>query len=195
MLTFILGTPSILEPMLMFSKTVIRVRDTRCVSLVCRLLLRTLLPRFKDASPVRDYVCRDLLRAAITSLHEPAFVDAQKDLASLIAAVLTLDPPTTTAILRQLPGLGDRPDRVDRAFARLRAAAPSDRASRAVVLDLLAAVRGRSIHELGRIERAAAAAKPEKKPPVSEQYMVVEQRPQVVRGGSPELDGMADLFG
>ncbi|KAK7528139.1 armadillo-type protein [Phyllosticta citriasiana] len=189
MLTFIIGTPEILEPMLMFCKTVIRVRDTRCVSLVCRLFLRSVLPRFKEPSPVRDYVCRDLLRAAITSLHEPAFVDAQKDLASLISTIINLDPDTTTAIILELPGLSNRPDKVDRCIGRLRQTT-SERIQRGLVLDLLSSLRGVSIHEQGKIERA-----PVKKPAVQEQYMAVEHQPNIVRGGSPQLDGMAEMFG
>ncbi|KAK8156679.1 armadillo-type protein [Phyllosticta citrichinensis] len=190
MLTFIISSPEVLEPMFMFCKTVIRVRDTRCVSLICRVLVRNVLPRFREPSPVRDYVCSDLLRAAITSLHEPAFVDAQKDLASLISAIINLDPETTTAIILELPDVSNRPDKVNRCIGRMRQTT-SERIQRGLVLDLLACIRGVSIHEQGKIEQS----KPKKPAPVPEQYMVVEQQPNIVRGGSPELDGMAGMFG
>ncbi|KAK7529994.1 armadillo-type protein [Phyllosticta citribraziliensis] len=190
MLTFIISSPEVLEPMFMFCKTVIRVRDTRCVSLICRVLVRNVLPRFREPSPVRDYVCRDLLRAAITSLHEPAFVDAQKDLASLISAIINLDPETTTSIILELPGVSNRPDKVNRCIGRMRQTT-SERIQRGLVLDLLACIRGVSIHEQGKIEHS----KSKKPAPVSEQYMMVEQQPNIVRGGSPELDGMAGMFG
>jgi exportin-5 len=58
------------------------------------------------------------------------------------------------------------------------------------VLDLLSSVRGVSIHEQGKIERS----KP-RKSAIKEEYMAVEQTPAIVRGTSPGLVGIADMFG
>ncbi|KAF2144374.1 uncharacterized protein K452DRAFT_295830 [Aplosporella prunicola CBS 121167] len=188
MQTFILNTPQVLEAILVFCKTTIRVRDTRCVTLVSRLMRMT-IHHFKDQSPVRDYICCDMLQAAITSLHEPAFVDAQKDLAMLIAQIIQLDPVTSRSIILSLPGLSSRPEKVDKAFNNIQNV-PSERQQRGLVLDLLSSVRGISIHEQGKMARPQV-----KKAAVQEQYMAVEQQPAIVRGGSPELAGMADMFG
>jgi len=187
---FIIRTPTVLEPILVFLKTTIRVRDTRSVMVAVRVL-RSIIGRFKEPSPIHNYFCVDILQAAITSLHEPAFVDCQKDLASLIAAIIHLDEDTPRGILLSLPGMGD-PYRVDRRLAKLRGANRSDeRQQRSIVLELLSSVRGVSIHELGRIERA----KPKKRTQFQEQYMNVDEQPTIVRGGSPGLAGVADMFG
>lgn len=190
MSTFILSTPSIFEPVLVFCKTVIRVRDTRCVTLVSRVM-RSTMPHLKEHAEVRQYLCCDVLQAAITSLHETAFVDAQKDLAALIAHLIHLDPNQVRAIVLSLPGLSSRPDKVDRAFQHIESAA-SERTQRGVVLDLLSGVRGVSIHEQGKIIGRPAAKKSAQ---VQEQYMAVEPTPTIKRGGSPELGGLADMFG
>ncbi|CAO2656045.1 Nn.00g048480.m01.CDS01 [Neocucurbitaria sp. VM-36] len=190
MCDFILSTPSVLEPILLFCNSTIRVRDTRSVVTIVRVL-RTLLPRFKDASPIHTYICNDILKSAITSLHEPYFVDCQKDLASLIAGIIHLDEDTPRSIILSLPGMGDM-YRVDRRLAKLRGANRQDeRMQRSIVLDLLSSIKGVSIHEQGRIVRA----QPKKKSALLEQYMSVDQQPEIVRGTSPGLAGVADMFG
>lgn len=187
---FILKTPSVLEPILLFCNTAIRVRDTRSVVTIVRVL-RSLLSRFRDPSPIRDFFCNDIFKNAITSLHEPYFVDCQKELAILIAGIIYLDEDTPRNILLSLPGMGDV-YRVDRRLARLRGANRSDeRLQRSIVLDLLSSVRGLSIHEQGKIERT----KPKKKTAFQEQYMNVDAQPAIVRGTSPGLVGVADMFG
>lgn len=187
---FIIGTPQVLEPILMFCKNTIRVRDTRCVALVVRVLRSTFV-RFQEKSPIRDFYCIDILQAAITSLHEPYFVDIQKDLAGLIAAIIHLDEDIPRSIIMSLPGMPDKAYRVDRKLAVLRGANQSERMQRSIVLDLLSSVRGVSIHEQGKIERA----KPKKKTAVQEQYMSVDEQPTIIRGTSPGLAGVADMFG
>lgn len=186
---FILGTPEVLEPILLFCKNTIRVRDTRCVTLVLRVL-RSLIPRFKDKSPIRDFYCIEILQAAITSLHEPYFVDCQKDLAILIASIILLDEDIPRSIIMSLPGMPDKTYRVDRKLSQLRGANQNTLLQRSIVLDLLSSVRGVSIHEQGRIERP----KP-RKSTIKEEYMTIDQRPTIVRGTSPGLAGVADMFG
>ncbi|KAF2728249.1 ARM repeat-containing protein [Polyplosphaeria fusca] len=190
MCDFVLSTPSVLETMLLFCASMMRVRDTRSVVVILRVV-RSLIPRFRDKSPIRDYFCDTILKNAITSLHEPYFVDCQKDLASLIAAIIHLDDEMPRGILLSLPGMGDV-DRVDRRLHRLKTANRNDdRLQRSIVLDLLSSVRGVGIHEQGKIERA----KPKKKTAFQEQYMSVDQPATIVRGTSPALAGIADMFG
>ncbi|KAF2085421.1 ARM repeat-containing protein [Saccharata proteae CBS 121410] len=203
MSNFILTTPTVLEPILLFCKNTLRVRDTRTVALATRVL-RNLIPHFRAPSPVHAYICHDVLQAAITSLHEPYFVDSQKDLASLIALIIHLDSDNgatsrTVSVIASLPGLRERPDRVDRKI-RAMLETGSERTQRSMVLDLLASVRGVSIHEQGKLERATGKAEKKKKGSgIREEYMAVEeQKPGtggIVRGGSPVLAGMADMFG
>lgn len=139
---------------------------------------------------MHDFVCCDVLQAAITSLHEPYFVDAQKDLAGLIAQIIVLDPIVTRSIILSLPGTDE--NKVDRRLLQIRSS-PSERVQRSVVLDLLSNVRGVSIHEQGRIERASI--KKAAKPGIKEEYMSIDETPKIVRGGSPGLAGVADMFG
>jgi len=190
MCDFIYSNTAVLERILLFCNSIIRVRDTRSVVTIVRVL-RTLITRFKEKSPVRDFFCNDILKNAITSLHEPYFVDCQKELATLIAGIIHLDDEIPRNILLSLPGMGDEA-RVDRRLAKLRSANRSDeRLQRSIVLDLLSSVRGVSIHEQGKIERA----KP-KKTKFQEQYMSVDQPENViVRGTSPGLAGVAGMFG
>jgi hypothetical protein len=147
----------VLEQVLLFATSALRVRDTHSVNLVL-LFLRDLIPHFAAPGPVHDFLCHDVLRAAITSLHEPYFVDLQKDLASLIVYIVQLDagvaagrpgeaptegaaaPDPAAAVLASLPGLassdGDNPrggggGRVAEAVSRVRALAPARRAAAA----------------------------------------------------------------
>ncbi|KAF2277539.1 uncharacterized protein EI97DRAFT_374586 [Westerdykella ornata] len=198
--TFILSHLSVLSPILLFSNSTLRVRDTRSVLTTIRVL-RSLIPRFREASPIRSFFCDDVLKNAITSLHEPYFVDCQKELASLIAAIILLEEETPRNILLSLPGVGSDPARLDRRLAKLRSANRSDeRLQRSIVLDLLASLRGVSIHELGKVERGrgiGGGGGARNRGKVMEQYMQmsVETQPGIVRGGSPGLEGVAGMFG
>ncbi|KAF1977272.1 ARM repeat-containing protein [Bimuria novae-zelandiae CBS 107.79] len=187
---FIFSATEVLEPILLFCNTCIRVRDTRSVNTIVRAL-RMILPRFKEKSPIRDYFCNEILKNAIISLHEPYFVDSQKDLASLIAGIIHLDDEIPRSIILSLPGMGDH-SRVDKKLAKLRSVnRTDDRQQRSIVLDLLSSVRGVSIHEQGKMERA----KPKKKSAFQEQYMSIEPSANtIVRGTSPGLEGVAGMF-
>ena len=190
MCDFILATPSVLEPILLFCTSTIRVRDTRSVVTIVRVL-RSLLPRFKEKSPIRDYFCNDILKNAITSLHEPYFVDCQKELASLIGGIIHLDDEIPRSIILSLPGMNDT-YRVDRKMAKLRSANRQDeRMQRSIVLDLMSSIKGVSIHEQGKIQRPKGKGRSQ----MMEQYMTVDQPAAIVRGTSPGLAGVADMFG
>lgn len=201
---FILSTPSVLEPILLFCTSILRVRDTRSVVTTIRVL-RTLLPRFKSPSPIRSYFCNDVLKTSITSLHEPYFVDCQKDLATLIAGIIHLDEDDNNnadsvprSIILSLPGMQDQA-RVERRLAKLKQTNRQDeRTQRSIVLDLLSGIKGVSIHEQGRIQRPDNA---NKKKGMLDMYVKMEMEQDggppsgIVRGGSPGLAGVSDMFG
>ena len=92
--TFILGSPTILEPLLLFSTNVLTIRDSRSTSTITKVL-RTIVPTFAALSfpdtpttaAIREYISTSILKAAITSLNDGYFADLQKELASLIASI------------------------------------------------------------------------------------------------------------
>jgi exportin-5 len=147
---------------------------------------------------VHTFICNDVLKAAITSLHEPYFVDQQRDLAALIVQIIHLDPSSAAVILGSLPGLSQQPDKVRAALERVVACAPSSKTARAVVLDLLEQIRGVSIHEMGRIGGPIRKSKGATRL-LQQLEMQIEQGQQgqvkIERGDSPGLDGVAGLLG
>lgn len=201
MCEFIINSPEVLETLLLFCNSMLRVRDTRSVSTVVHIL-RRLIPRFKPSAAaasnsatnsdgIRQFFASQIFKSAISSLHESYFVDCQKDLASLIANIILLDENTTRGILLSLPGLGEQA-RTDRRLARLRDGGRrgDERFMRSVVLDLLAGVRGVSVSELGKVEKG----KKRKEERVGEKYMVVDVKARVERGGEEMLEGVAGMF-
>jgi exportin-5 len=181
---------AVLEPVLLFAKSCLGVRDTHSVT--CMLsTLHLLIPRFHEPGPVRTFVTSDLLKAAITSLHEPYFVDVQKELATLIVHIILLDSDAAAMVILSLPGLAQQPEKVNTAIERV-CNCTSDRMGRALVLELLEQIRGVSISEMGRIggpKRSRRGAK------LLEQYdMTVDKEIKIERGGSPGLEGVAGLL-
>ena len=203
MRTFVLSNPSILEPLVLFCTHALRMRDSRSCSVVTRVL-RSIVPAFQDSSEagssaapqVREFISTEVLKACITSIHEPYFVDLQRDLASLIASIILLYAPTTATprhILLSLPGMGA--EKVDRTLDRIiRQGKGDEKFQRAVVLDLLEGVRGVSIHEQGKIETSA----PKGRTKVQERFMEVDPNAAGNAMGkqeSPDLAGVGDMFG
>lgn len=190
MRAFVLSCPPITESLLTFCRNAIGFHDTRCNAIVIRILRMT-ISHFHEPSPVRNFICCDMLQASITSLHDPYFIELQRDLAGLIAHIIRLDKDgVARSVILSLPGLGSKPEKVGRAIEAIMHT-KNDRQQRAVVLDLLSSVRGVSIHEQGRIK----PAEPRKsRPSIQEQYMKVDEQPRIERGGSPELTGVSDMF-
>ncbi|MCJ1362245.1 hypothetical protein MMC16_001347 [Acarospora aff. strigata] len=196
MRTFVISCPTILEPVILFCTHALRMRDSRCCSVITRVL-RSIVPEFiidtPTAAEIREFISNEVLKACITSLHEPYFVDLQKDLAQLIATIFTLYTTETEAprrVLLSLPGMTD--ENVDRFAIRLQRV-QSGRQQRALVLDLLAGLRGISISEQGKIARPD----PRKvRSAMQERYMNVDVRQQQrQRDDSPDLGGVSDMFG
>lgn len=82
--------------------------------------------------------------------------------------------------------------RVDNALKEITGTA-SERTQRGWVLKLLEGVRGVRIYDVGKVD---SATKPKRKKEMD--YMMSIENPQegtIARGPSPELGGVADLFG
>lgn len=195
--SFILGTPEILKPLILFCTHAIRMRDTRSCSLITRVL-GSLVPEFETVGPidteVREFISTEVLKACITSLHDSYFVDLQKELAQLIASIMIIYVPRTDTpkqILLSIPSMST--EKIDRAIQKLYKAHQNTRQQRAIVLDLLESLRGVSISEQGKI----AKADPKKvRSAIQERYMTVDvQVDGKEKEPSPDLGGVADMFG
>lgn len=80
--------------------------------------------------------------------------------------------------------------KIDSGLAAIKAA-NSERGQRGLVLGLLENVRGVGISELGKIQK-----KDKKRSKMQEAFMAVDEAPKVdVGAGSPDLGGVAELFG
>lgn len=200
---FVLSSPEIFEPVMLFCTHALRMRDTRCCSIITRVI-RSLLQDFAPPNQtptvvtIREFMCSEVLKACITSVHEPYFVDMQKDLALLIASIWVLygtSSPTPRSVMLSLPGMDEqRVAYTEAALFRSTAA----RQQRALILELLEGVRGVSIAEQGKIldsreERRKA------KSALQEKYMKSEmdgqQATKVDINDGPDLGGVADMFG
>ncbi|TGJ84001.1 hypothetical protein E0Z10_g4782 [Xylaria hypoxylon] len=182
---FCLMHSTIVEPLLIFCTRVIGIKDTRCCSVMLRVL-KTVVPEFETvvldsngidksseakatvtksldnpwipantASVIREYISRDIIMACVTSLHEPYFVEQQKELASLIATiVVSYRYHSTTArdILVSLPNI--KAEEVDKGIEFMVKGATSFRGQRAVILELLRELKGVSVSEMGKLSKS-----------------------------------------
>ncbi|KAI1751102.1 armadillo-type protein [Xylaria castorea] len=180
---FCLMRSSIVEPLLVFCTRVIGIKDTRCCSIMLRVL-KSVVPEFDTLSPapaesietdkspetrrpanpwvpaetasaIREYISRDIVMACITSLHEPHFVEQQKELAGLIAAIVVhYSHLSTTArdVLVSLPNM--KPAEVDKGIEFMVRSGTSPRGQRAVILELLRNLKGVSVSEMGKLSKS-----------------------------------------
>ena len=171
------------------------MRDTRSCSLITRVL-RSLIPDFAGpsavATEVREFISTEVLKACITSLHDPYFVDLQKDLAQLIASIILAYMPSTNTpkhILQSLPSMTD--EKVGRFLGQVQKVQQNGRQQRALVLSLLDGLRGTHVSEQGKIP------KPDPKSirsTVQEKYISSNMETDRKQQPSPELDGIANIF-
>ncbi|KAL8711046.1 MAG: hypothetical protein Q9220_004427 [cf. Caloplaca sp. 1 TL-2023] len=195
--SFILGNPDILKPLILFCTHAIQMHDSRSCSLITRVL-SSLVPEFDTIGPVdtevREFLSTEVLKACITSLHDPYFVDQQKDLAQLIASIILIYAPRTETpkqILLSLPSM--TAEKIERAIQQLFKAHQNTRQQRAIILDLLESLRGVSVSEQGKMARPD----PKKvRSAMQEKYMTVDmQGDGIKKEPSPDLGGVADMFG
>jgi exportin-5 len=195
---FCLTSSEILEPLLLFLAHAIRMRDSRCCGVVLRVF-RSIIPDFaasQDAplsTSIREFISTDVLKASISSLNEHYFVDLQKDLAQLIAAILIYYCPVSSTprqILLSLPTIQEK--QVDKCIDYIMRPGMAQRQQRALVLDLLRDLKGVSISEQGRITKSASAVRKERSK-MQQEFMKEQPQPEN-RRPSPSLDGVAGMF-
>ncbi|KAI9376280.1 armadillo-type protein [Aspergillus egyptiacus] len=200
---FVLSHPAIFEPVMLFCTHALRMRDTRCCSIITRVI-RSILQDFAPPNntqtvvTIREFISSEVLKACITSVHEPYFVDMQKDLAQLIASIWVLygaSTPTPKAVILSLPGMTEQQvASTEAALVR----STSARQQRALVLDLLEGLRGVSIAEQGKI-LGSAEERRKARSALQERYMSNEMEGQqgqkVDINDGPDLSGIADMFG
>lgn len=162
----------------------------------------------ETAYAVREFISSDVLKACITSLHEPYFVDLQKELGSLIAAILLhYDPVTATprTVLLSLPGVRERD--IYATIDQISQPGINSRQQRSLVLDLLKDLKGVSISEMGRLEKSVGfrhdsvrASKRGTRSKMAQEFMTAPAANGGGDGGhgarkdSPDLEGVAGLF-
>lgn len=196
MRAFVIRTPEILKPIILFCTHALRIHDTRSCSLIARVL-SSLVPEFCGTGPVdadvREFISTEILKACITSVHDPYFVELQKDLAHLIASVVSTYSARTETPRQLLQSLPDMTaEKVDRTLNQLFKSKHNPRQQRALILDLLQGLRGVSISEQGRIARPD----PKKlRSAMQERYMTVDVQEDGKREPTPELVGIAEMFG
>lgn len=179
---FCLSHTSIVEPLLMFCTHAIRWRDSRCCGMMLRVF-RSIIPDFavteagpsrsvgakqqqnippcivsippSTAAAIREYISSDVVKACITSIHEPYFVELQKEFASLIATiVVTYHHLTTTArdVLVSLPNMKQAD--IDRGIEHMMRTETSSRSQRGIILQLLGDLKGVSVSEMGKLSKS-----------------------------------------
>ncbi|KAL7932413.1 armadillo-type protein [Trichoderma chlorosporum] len=190
---FCLSHQEIIEPLLLFCMHGIRMRDIRCCGMLLRLFI-SLVPEFHsaagqgskrsqaasegngtpaDATPipseiataVREYISSDVMRACITSFHEPYFVDVQKELASLIATIVvyySTITSTPTDVLLALPNVN--PAELERLNAYVAKPGSHTRQQRAIVLEFLKDLKGVSVSEMGKLNKGFDSSGRSKRP-------------------------------
>ncbi|QUC18798.1 uncharacterized protein UV8b_03039 [Ustilaginoidea virens] len=182
---FCLTRQEVVEPLLVFCTHVIRMRDTRCCGMIMRLFI-SIVPEFRAvqgqdqpaasphgrsdactqaettavpaeiASVIREYISSDVLKACLTSFHEPYFVEIQKDLAALIATIVAYYSPLSSTprdVLLSLPNVDA--SGLERLRPYMAKPEAHTRQQRAIVLDLLKDLKGVSVSEMGRVAKSA----------------------------------------
>ncbi|KAI9643692.1 karyopherin [Ciborinia camelliae] len=199
---FCLTSSAILEPLLLFLTHAIRMRDTRCCVIVLRVF-RSIIADFASgndsplSSSIREFISTEVLKAAISSLNEPYFVELQKDLAQLIGSILYYYGPLTGTpkqILLSLPGIQEKA--VDKCIESLGRQGGLQRQQRALVLDLLKDLKGVSISEQGRISKSVGVVRKERSK-MQEAFMrgpVESDGRKKIKNSIDDLEGVAGLF-
>ena len=218
----------------MFCTHAIRMRDTRCCSVILRVL-RSIIPEFHVdssnapspsktkngvglsmtvselnapipadvAAPIREFISSEVLKACITSLHEPYFVDLQKELAALIASIIIYYQdltPTPVSVLLTLPKL--HPEDIERALEALKRPGLQTRQQRAVVLELLKELKGVSVSEMGKLDNTPRGIKRNQRSKMLQHFMSTPPPGQPTSATAPTqkgpeedvLNGIATLF-
>ncbi|KAK0648803.1 armadillo-type protein [Cercophora newfieldiana] len=219
---FCLMNSSIVVPLLLFCSHAIRMHDGRCCGVVLRVF-RSIVPEFSPqespkrdgtlsdgfpipegtAQEIREFISTEVLKAAISSLHDPYFVESQKDLGSLIASILVSYcqvTPTPRTILCSLPNI--RQQDVDQTIEYVTRHGLPSRQQRAAVLDLLKDLKGVSISEMGKLSKSLGvggrSSKKAGRSKMAQEFMTVVETTGTATGAprktTPDLEGVAGMF-
>lgn len=233
---FCLTHQEVVEPLLVFCTHGIHMRDSRCCTMILRLFI-SLVPEFHlvdgqlpksvlqspmeahlatdrfpipsaISSAIREYISLDVLKACITSFHEPYFVELQKDLAALIATIVVYYSPITPSprdVLLSLPNVSITD--LDRLSTYMAKPGAHTRQQRALVLDLLKDLKGVSVSEMGKLPKSSGFGGSNRKrtnrSKMAQQFMSDQQSGQdstrsgmnVARRATPDaLEGVSNLF-
>lgn len=216
---------SIIEPLLVFMAHAIVMHDGRCCGVVLRVF-RSIIPEFRSmnapqaetipkhastadnfpipedtANAVREFISTDVLKACITSLHDPYFVELQRELGNVMAAIIANYSPATQTPREVLCSLGSiKHEEVDGCIANIARAASNPRQQRGHILDLLKDLKGVSISEMGKLQKSSDASGFKKKSSgrskMAQEFMTApaSNGRAVARRDSPDLSGVAGLF-
>ena len=194
---FILQTPRVLKPLILFCTHALGMHDTRAASLITKVL-RTIIPDFTGSSSldaeVREFISTEVLKACITSLNDGYFVDMQKDFAQLIASILALYTTRTDTprqILLTLPNM-DR-DKLDQALHSVLHPKSGPKQQRAIVFDLLQGYRSIALRDQGKLPKPD----PNKlRSALQQKYITADMEGMELRDKSeePNLGGVAEMF-
>lgn len=220
---------SVIEPLLVFMAHAIVMHDGRCCGVVLRVF-RSIIPEFRSnnanserllqteppskqassdnfpipedtANAVREFISTDVLKACITSLHDPYFVELQRELGNVMAAIVANYSPLTQTPRDVLCSLGSiKPEEVDGCIANIGRAVSNPRLQRGHILDLLKDLKGVSISEMGKLQKSSDPSGFKKKSSgrskMAQEFMTAP--PSNGRAGgrrdSPDLTGVAGLF-
>jgi exportin-5 len=163
----------------------------------------------ETASQIREFISTEVLKAAISSLHDPYFVDSQKDIGALIASILAYygkSTPTPREILLSLPNI--KAADIDAAIEYVGRTGVHSRQQRAVVLDLLKDVKGVSISEMGKLNKSLGTTSRSgrsgrNRSKMAQEFMTAPEGASgqgehpgggAARQKSPDLEGVAGMF-
>lgn len=197
---FCLSSSSVLEQLLLFSTHTIRMRDSRCCSIILRIF-RSIIPEFalpgKSSSElsvsIREFISTEVLKACISSLNEPYFVDVQRDIQLVISMILVHYSPLTRTprqIMSSLPGITEAA--VDTCIDNISQPGCNQKVQRAYVGVLLQDLKGVSISEQGKIAKSSSSRDKKNLPSKMQQQFLKKARDD---RKSPDLEGVADMFG
>lgn len=194
---FILQTPRVLKPLILFCTHALGMHDTRAASMITKVL-RTIINDFTGSSSlhaeVREFISTEVLKACITSLNDVYFVDMQKDFAQLIASILALYTSRTDTprqVLHSLPNIDGK--KVDDALQSLLHPKAHPKQQRAIVLELLQGYRSVALRDQGKLPRPD----PNKmRSALQQKYIAADMEGMELRDKSeePDLDGVAEMF-
>ena len=160
------------------------------------------------AGLIREYISTEVLKSCITSFHDGYFVEVQKELASLIAAIIVYYSPITATprdVLLQLPNIN--PQELQRLEAYVEKPGSHTRQQRAIVLDLLRDLKGVSVSEMGKLPKSngfglVRTNKKSGRSKMAQQFMTTESsQPSLAamppqRRATPDgLESVSNLFG